>query len=84
MYVLYKIKNILNKVLLLPMILASMFGLIDLPGQAIRTYSFTKLNLVAVQAFATNELYLRERDEVGYHYVNYTTSSRVASRAGRL
>ncbi len=79
-----KIKNIFKKILLLPMILASVLGLMDLPGQSLRLYSVVKPNLVAVQAFATTGLYLREReDEVGYHYVSYTSSQRTVSRAGR-
>lgn len=70
----------MNKVSFILMLITTMIGLFDLSIISSRAIAY-KSNSVILNSSSVRLPYLREKDEVGSHYISYSESQRVASRA---
>ncbi len=73
----------INKFSIGSMLLTALVGLIDLSIISSRVVIY-KTNLAVIQTSSIRLPLLREKDEVGTHYISYSTTQRVASRTSDI
>ena len=73
----------LDKITFLIMLVATGLGILDLSTVPVKSNSY-KVNPAIFQNASLKNSYLREKEEVGTHYISYSVSQRVAGRARNI